>query len=197
MHTLLLCSANKGKLREMRALLPANYSIRGLLDTGHVGTLQETGTTLEQNALQKATYGHRITGLISVADDSGLEVHALGGAPGIHSADYSGSRSDQANIQRLLHEMLGKRDRKARFRTVIAVVHGELQHTFTGHCDGVIADHAIGTDGFGYDPIFIPEGYGHTFAEMNLAEKNKISHRMKAMNAFIRWLELEFPSFPA
>ena len=151
--------------------------------------IPETADTLEGNALQKAQYIQDKFGLDCFADDTGLEVEALGNAPGVYSARYAGSGHDsEANMQKLLQEMEGKTNRKARFRTVIALIIGDKQYCFSGIVNGTITTEKKGENGFGYDPIFIPEGYEQTFAELGDFVKNKISHRAKAVEQLDHFL---------
>lgn len=187
---LLFATANPHKLEEVKAMLPAGIRLKNLLDIGFEGDIPETGATLEENALQKARFIHRRYHTACFADDTGLEVEALNGAPGVYSARYAGvegSREQQAkaNIAKLLKELSGKTDRKARFRTVIAYIDTEnKEQLFEGIVTGKIIDNESGSDGFGYDPVFLPDGYDLTFAQMPLSEKNKISHRAVAFRKF-------------
>ncbi len=177
-------SANKNKIKEINALLPESFTVHGIADLIQ-GDLEETGSTLEENALMKARAIFKLTGVHSFADDTGLEVHALNNAPGVYSARYAGSqRNDQDNIQKLLEELRNKSSRKAQFRTVIAFVDGKQEKLFEGVVEGTISFQPSGNMGFGYDPVFIPEGESRTFAEMTLEEKNGISHRARAFRAF-------------
>lgn len=181
-----LCTGNPGKVAELRALLPAGIELKGLSDVDMPLDLPETGETLEANALQKALYVHERTGLTCLADDTGLEVNALNGAPGVRSARYAGEAKDPVlNMQRLLTEMEGQADRGARFRTVIAVVSDGTHQFFEGVVNGIITNAPRGTQGFGYDPVFCPDGGTETFAEMTLANKNRISHRARAVQALL------------
>ena len=149
----------------------------------------ETADTLEGNALQKAHYIQEKFGLNCFADDTGLEVEALNNAPGVYSARYAGPGHDsEANMKKLLHEMEGKENRKARFRTVIALVWNGKTYTFDGIVNGTITTTKRGENGFGYDPIFIPEGYEQTFAELGNDIKNQISHRAKAVEKLDEFL---------
>ncbi|HEX2618270.1 MAG TPA: RdgB/HAM1 family non-canonical purine NTP pyrophosphatase [Flavobacteriales bacterium] len=178
----LLCTGNPGKIAEMRALLPTGLEVRGLTELGLPLDLPENGDTLEANALEKARFGHARTGLPAIADDTGLEVTALGGAPGVFSARYASEAKDaQANMAKLLHELKGPGDRSAQFRTVIALVDADGEHTFEGIVRGTITDAPRGTGGFGYDPVFLPEMSDLTFGELDARRKNAISHRAQAM----------------
>ncbi|HEY0977720.1 MAG TPA: RdgB/HAM1 family non-canonical purine NTP pyrophosphatase [Flavobacteriales bacterium] len=186
---ILLCTGNPGKAAELRALLPEGTTIITLREAGLPDDLPETGSTLEANALQKAWYAYERTGKVCVADDTGLEVRALEGRPGVLSARYAGPAKDPArNMMRLLEELDGKADRSARFRTVIALVHADGEELFEGVVNGHIALEQHGEAGFGYDPLFLPEGERRTFAQMTLAEKNAMSHRARAVHALVERL---------
>lgn len=182
MERIVLCTTNPGKVTEIRALLPLGIGLVSLSDLGLHGDLPETGETLQDNAIQKASYVHARCGLPCLADDTGLEVKALGGAPGVYSARYAGPACDpQANMAKLLRELEGASDRSACFRTVIALVGEGPPRCFEGTVQGSITKEPKGTNGFGYDPIFLPEGGLLTFAEMSREEKNKVSHRARAL----------------
>ena len=184
-----LCTGNPGKAAELRALLPAHIELITLAETGLPLDLPETGDTLEANALQKARFAFERTGLPCIADDTGLEVPSLGNAPGVYSARYAGETKDPAaNMAKLLRELEGEADRSARFRTVIALVDRNGEHTFEGVVSGRIAEALCGTGGFGYDPVFVPENESRTFAELSAAEKNRISHRGRAVRELVNWL---------
>jgi XTP/dITP diphosphohydrolase len=189
MTELILCSGNPGKLVELRALLPAGIRVRSLTDVGLPLDLPETGDTLEANALQKARYAFERCGLPCLADDTGLEVMALGGAPGVLSARYAGAAKDPvANMALLLENLRGIDDRRARFRTVLAWVHAGGEELFEGEVRGTITEGPRGGGGFGYDPVFLPEMSDLTFAELPVAKKNAISHRGQAMWRFAQAL---------
>ena len=183
-------TANRHKLEEVKAMLPENIQIISLSDIGFTGDIPETEPTLEGNALLKVRYIHDRYGIPCFADDTGLEVEALDGTPGVYSARYAGVEGSmevcaKANITKLLHELAGKTNRKARFRTVIAYIDANKnQHLFEGIVTGVIIEESVGSEGFGYDPVFIPDGYDTTYAQMLLCEKNRISHRAKAFRKF-------------
>ena len=187
---LVFATANRHKLEEIRAMLPDCFQIIGLSDIGFSGDIPETETTLEGNALLKARHIHERYGISCFADDTGLEVEALNGAPGVYSARYAGAEGSsneraKANIEKLLCQLRGITNRKARFRTVIAWIDAAaVPHLFEGVVQGRIIDEAIGNEGFGYDPVFIPDGYHITFAQMPLNEKNLISHRAIAFQKF-------------
>lgn len=189
---LVLCTGNAGKVAELRRLLPVGIQVVSLTEAGLPLDLPETGDTLEANALQKARFAHARTGLPCLADDTGLEVEALGGAPGVRSARYAGPEKDaKMNTRMLLDAMQGRVDRRARFRTVIAYVNNGIERTFEGTVEGAITHSSRGDAGFGYDPIFQPIGHGRTFAEMSIAEKNALSHRAVAMRKAIAFLEAQ------
>ncbi|MFN6116093.1 MAG: RdgB/HAM1 family non-canonical purine NTP pyrophosphatase [Flavobacteriales bacterium] len=186
---MVLCTGNPGKVFELSALLPSEIELIGLKDVGMPVDLPETQETLEGNAVQKATYVFELTGLTCIADDTGLEVDALGGRPGVRSARYAGMDKDpQANMQRLLAELHGRSDRSARFRTVVALVGPDGVRTFEGAVEGIIAHVPRGTKGFGYDPVFVPDGSDLTFAEMDPTAKNVVSHRARAVQALVTYL---------
>ena len=183
-------TANRHKLEEIRALLPDDLQIISLSDIGFTDDIPETEPTIEGNALLKARYIHDRYGIPCFADDTGLETEALNGAPGVYSARYAGAKGSseeraKANISKLLRELSGKTNRKARFRTVIAYIDADNKpHLFEGIVDGSIIDEVVGNEGFGYDPVFKPDGYDMTFAQMPLCEKNLISHRARAFQKF-------------
>jgi XTP/dITP diphosphohydrolase len=185
----LLCTGNSGKVKELRDLLPPGIELSGLSEFDLPTDLPETGSSFAENALQKARMGHRASGLPAIADDSGLEVEALGGAPGVDSAFYAGpEKNDRANVAKLLRDLEGRADRLARFRTVIALVDGEGERVFEGEVRGSITMEPRGTNGFGYDPVFLPEMSDLTFAELDAKMKNAISHRGQAVWKLVRWL---------
>ncbi|WP_375415865.1 RdgB/HAM1 family non-canonical purine NTP pyrophosphatase [uncultured Hymenobacter sp.] len=188
---LCFASNNAHKLDEIRPLLPAGLVLLSLADINCHEELPETQDTLKGNALQKAAYVWQHYGVPCFADDTGLEVAALHGAPGVYSARYAGpQRRADDNVARLLKELRGAADRTARFRTVVALVGlTATEQLFEGVVPGRIAEAPKGVGGFGYDPIFVPdEGDGRTFAEMTLAEKNQISHRARAVAGLVRHL---------
>lgn len=190
MERFLLCTGNPGKAVELRALLPRTVEVVTLTEAGLPTDLPETGNTLEANALQKARYAFERTGLPCIADDTGLEVDALNGAPGVYSARYAGEAKDPAaNMAKLLHELDGSDDRGARFRTVIALVTAEGEHTFEGEVRGTITNEPRGSGGFGYDPVFLPEMSDLTFAELDPMRKNAVSHRGRAVWKLARFLD--------
>lgn len=193
---LVLASHNAGKVRELRRLLAdLPIVVRSLADLSHRDELREDGATLEANALQKVEQAVALTGLVCLADDSGLEVDALDGAPGVYSARYSGEpRDDARNNDALLHALRDVPEpRAARFRCVVAIADptGALARDpmiFEGSCPGRIVTAPRGSDGFGYDPLFVPDGFDLTFAELGAATKDALSHRGRAMSAVRDWL---------
>jgi len=190
-NTLIFATNNLHKLEEIRLILP-DFKVLGLKDIGLDHEIAETGATLEENALIKASYLYDKTGLPSLSEDTGLEVFCLNLAPGVHTARYAGdSKNPALNMDKLLGEMLGKEDRKARFRTVIAYVTNDGVQYFEGLVNGEIATLKSGNKGFGYDPIFIPDGHEKTFADLDTNIKNKISHRANAVNKLIDFLKIE------
>ena len=187
---LVFATNNKHKLDEVRKITAQhNIEVVSLADIHCHDEIRETADTLEGNALQKAQYIQDKFGLDCFADDTGLEVEALDNAPGVYSARYAGPGHDsEANMQKLLQEMERKTNRKARYRTVIALIIGDKQYCFSGIVNGTITTEKKGENGFGYDPIFIPEGYEQTFAELGDFVKNKISHRAKAVEQLDHFL---------
>lgn len=186
---LVFATNNKHKVREISDLLDNNFRILGLADLNITEEIPEEAETLEENALFKARYVHDKTGFNVFADDTGLEVTALGGAPGVYSARYAGeNKSFDDNIEKLLREMQNASDRSARFRTVIALILDGSEFLFEGTVEGEITRERRGDGGFGYDPVFLATGYDRTFAEMPLGEKNLISHRAKAMKQLLEFL---------
>lgn len=180
---------NKNKLRELREIVGDKFKIMSLAEIGCHEDIVEDGNTFADNTLIKARYVKEHYGYDCFADDSGLEVDALGGAPGVYSARYAGEPSDsEKNIEKLLSELAGKQDRTARFRTVFALILGNDTHFFDGAVEGVITEARSGNDGFGYDPIFLPEGSDLTFAQMSHEAKNAISHRGKATRKLLDYL---------
>ena len=185
---LVIATRNANKLREIRSVLGLNESqVKSSFDFPQIPDVIEDKDTLEGNAIKKAMTIASATGCWALADDSGLEVDALGGAPGVYSARYAGEHCSYIdNCNKLLFELDGQTNRRARFRTVLALVNlvGEVR-TLEGAMDGVITTSMRGSDGFGYDPVFIPEGYELTYAELDPDEKNRISHRGRALQAAI------------
>lgn len=181
---------NQHKLSEIRSILGDAIEVLSLKDIGCDVDIPETGKTLEENALQKAQYIYDHYHMDCFADDTGLEVDALGGAPGVYSARYAGGEGhdSEANMAKLLHELGDNSNRKARFRTVIALIIDGKVNTFEGIVKGEIIRERRGGEGFGYDPIFQPEGYDKTFAELGMDIKNHISHRARAVQKLAEFL---------
>lgn len=180
---------NAKKIEEVKVALGSDFEIVSLKDIGCNEELPETGDTLDHNAFQKARFVKENYGVDCFADDTGLEVESLNGEPGVYSGRYAGEpRSDERNIELLLKNLEGKENRKARFRTVIALILEGKEYAFEGIASGEIIEEKIGGGGFGYDPIFKPDSYSRTFAELTMAEKNQISHRGKAVKALIEFL---------
>jgi len=188
-NKLVFASHNKNKAKEIEALLPDKFSLLTLDDLNCIDEIEETGTTLPENALIKARYIFKTYTIFCFADDSGLEIEALNGEPGVYSARYAGAeKNDDANMNKVLHLLLNQTNRNARFVTVIALIKDGKEHLFEGEITGKITHEKKGTNGFGYDPIFIPDGYTKTFAELSKEEKNAISHRAKAVRKLIEFL---------
>lgn len=189
--TICFATNNKKKIEEVKAVLKGkDIIIQSLEEIGCKEELPETGNTLEANALQKAQYIYDHFGVDCFADDTGLEVNALEGAPGVYSGRFAGEpRSDERNIQLLLEQMDGRKNREARFRTIIALILGGKKYQFEGVAKGSIVEIRSGEKGFGYDPVFLPEGDLRTFAEFSTEEKNRISHRGKAVRELINFLK--------
>lgn len=187
---MILCFAtnNQHKIQEVAQLLGDNFKIVSLQEIGCHEELKEEQSTIGGNSLQKAKYVFDRYHVPCFADDSGLEIEALAGEPGVHSAYYSGSRDFDANIQLVLHKLGGITHRKAQFKTVITLITADTQQQFTGLLPGSIIQEKKGTNGFGYDPIFVPDGHAKTLAQLTLQEKNKISHRSQAVKALINFL---------
>lgn len=180
---------NENKLREVRQILGDTFKIVGLNDIGCTEEIPETGTTLEENSKIKASFVYHNYGVDCFADDTGLEVEALNGAPGVYSARYAGDqKNNQDNIELLLSNLGSDTNRMARFRTVITFIRSGNVHQVEGEVKGQITETLMGTEGFGYDPVFVPEKYNCTFAEMSSVEKNAISHRGRAMRALVNML---------
>jgi len=189
-ETIFLASGNAHKIEELEQVLePLGIDLKSTLDHSDPEEVVEDQPDLQGNALKKAQYWFEKTGLPSISDDTGLEVEALNGAPGVYSARFAGDNPTyDDNVNKLLSELKDKTNRSAQFRTVIAFVDGSDHYFFEGICRGRIINQKRGDKGFGYDPVFIPEGYEETFAELSSEEKNKISHRGKAVQKFIDFL---------
>ncbi|GEM69483.1 non-canonical purine NTP pyrophosphatase [Sphingobacterium mizutaii NBRC 14946 = DSM 11724] len=185
---LVFATNNAHKLEEVQQMVGDKFVLKSLADIGCDDDIPETGVTFQENAKQKTDYLFQKYSIDCFGDDSGLEIDALNGEPGVYSARYSGSRDMEKNIDLVLEKLQGQEDRKARFKTVISLFLQGEQYFFEGTVEGRIIAGRTGTAGFGYDPIFIPDGYDQTFAEMSLEEKNKISHRSKAVSKLVEFL---------
>jgi XTP/dITP diphosphohydrolase len=187
---IIFASHNQKKAEEIRSILPEGVALITLQDLDLMNEIPENEPTIEANSAFKASWVYKHFGLPCFADDTGLEVTALNGAPGVHSARYAGeARNDDANMDKLLAALQDSSDRSAQFKTVITYFDGQEQYQFTGIVKGMIATQQLGTEGFGYDPIFFPEDQKTTFAQMQLSEKNKYSHRARATAKFLKFLE--------
>ena len=187
---LVFATNNKHKLEEMRAILGGKVELLSLADIDCHDDIPETADTLEGNALIQARYINDKYGCSCFADDTGLEVDALGGEPGVYSARYAGENNDsEANMRKLLQNLTGKSERSAQFRTVIALIIEGEEFLFDGIVRGRISEERMGSAGFGYDPIFVPDGYEESFAQMAAEQKNAISHRSRAASALNDYLE--------
>lgn len=187
---LVFATHNNNKIEEVKQLLPAHIELLSLNDIGCTEEIEETGSTLEENAYIKARYVKSHYGLICFADDSGLEIDALDGAPGVISARYAGPQKDnEANIRKVWENLKNQQDKTAQFRTVIAVCINGQEWDCEGIVRGKLIPEKRGKGGFGYDPIFIPDGYTQTFAELGNEVKNKISHRARATQLFLNRLK--------
>ena len=190
MRKLVFATNNAHKLEEVRAVLDNKIEIVSLNELGCYDDIPETADTLEGNALIKAEYVFNKFGMACIADDTGLEVEALNGEPGVYSARYGGEpHNAQKNMQKLLTNLKGVENRKARFRTVIVLKDAERELYFEGTIHGHISETPSGAAGFGYDPVFVPDGYNKSFAELGSELKNKISHRALAVESLIRFLK--------
>lgn len=190
MRKLVFATNNAHKLEEIRAILGEKVEILSLKDIHCDTDIPETADTLEGNAALKAEFIYRHYGLDCFADDTGLEVEALGGAPGVYSARYAGGEGhdSEANMKKLLKELSGETNRKAQFRTAICLIEGGEEHLFEGVVKGEIIEEKRGNSGFGYDPVFVPEGFSQTFAELGAEIKNQISHRARAVQCLCEYL---------
>jgi XTP/dITP diphosphohydrolase len=186
---LVFASANEHKVNEIRAIAGEAIILKSLNDIACFDDIPETGSTFEENAGQKSRYIFDRYHCDCFADDSGLEIDALNGEPGVYSARYSGSRDFEQNMQLVLDRLEGQKNRTARFRTVISLILNGKEHLFEGSIEGKIKLQRSGSKGFGYDPIFQPDGYEISFAEMDPAEKNRISHRAIAVEKLISFLK--------
>lgn len=189
MKKLVIATNNAHKLEEIRAILGDRIELLSLKEIHCEEDIPEDADTLEDNASLKARYVYDRYGLDCFADDTGLEVEALNGAPGVHTARYATDGHDtDANVRKLLSELAGKENRKARFRTIISLIEDGRERQFEGIVNGTIAESKQGDKGFGYDPIFIPEGYNETFAQLGVEVKNQISHRSRAVAKLCEYL---------
>ena len=190
MKKIVFATNNRHKLEEIRKILGDTYKIISLKELGFTGDIPETGNTLAENASQKSHYIYERYGVDCFSDDTGLEVEALNGAPGVYSARYAGENATyDDNANKLLKELGETINRKAAFKTVISLILDGKEYLFEGRVDGTITNHKTGAGGFGYDPVFLPDGYKQTFAEMPLELKNKISHRGKATAKLVDFLK--------
>ncbi|WMI65744.1 non-canonical purine NTP diphosphatase [Aestuariibaculum sp. YM273] len=186
---LVFATNNLNKIKEVQALIPDHITLLSLKDIDCHEDIPETQDTIEGNAIQKAEYIKQHYGYDCFADDTGLEVEALNGEPGVYSARYAGEQRDSNdNMNKLLDNLKNKTNRQAQFKTVIALYLNDKLHTFTGICKGEITTEKHGEKGFGYDPIFKPNGYTKTFAELDLSVKNTISHRGNAVSQLVKFL---------
>ena len=189
MRKLVFATNNDHKLRELRQILPSEFELLSLNDIGCFEEIPETGPTLEVNASQKSFYIWNKYGINCFADDTGLEIEALFNEPGVFSARYAGEdKSADANMTKVLEKLGNQTNRKARFRCVISLVIEGVENQFEGIVDGKILSEKQGKDGFGYDPIFMPDGFAHSFAQMSSNEKNLISHRGRAVELLVDYL---------
>ncbi len=190
---LVFATNNKNKIREIQSLIGPELNILSLKDINCSEELPENQNTLEGNAYQKSLYVYEKYGKNCFADDTGLEVEALNGEPGVFSARYAGeSKDSQANMDKVLKALKNKNNRNARFRTVISLIIDGEEFRFEGIVNGKIIENRRGTEGFGYDPVFVPDGYHQTFAEMPIDEKNQISHRSRAIYKLLHFLKETF-----
>ena len=186
---LIFATHNKHKLKEVRSLIPNSIDLLSLDDINLLEEIEETATTIEGNALLKAQTIYKQTGINCFADDSGLLVDILNGEPGVYSARYAGEhKNDSDNLEKLLKELSGKENRNAHFKTAMALVIDGKEYLFEGTIHGTITTQRSGVNGFGYDPIFLPNGYNETFAEMSSDIKNVISHRANAMKKLVEFI---------
>ena len=190
MDTLIFATNNQHKIDEIRSIPQIKFNIIGLKEAGIDIDIPEPYDTLEENATEKSTVIHKLTGLDCFSEDTGLEVEALNGEPGVKSARYAGNgKSFEKNIDKLLLKMKDKENRNAQFRTILSLILEGNEYKFEGICKGIVLADRIGKKGFGYDPVFLPLGSQKTFAEMDMEEKNKFSHRKKAMDKMIDFLQ--------
>ncbi len=189
MNKIIFSTNNRYKLEEVRQILKKKYEVLGLQDIGFDGDIPETGKTLEENALIKSRFVNEHFKVDCFSDDTGLEIDALGGRPGVYSARYAGEEGiAERNIEKVLAELEGVESRAARFKTIISLIINKEEYFFEGIVEGRIITERKGREGFGYDPIFVPDGYNQTFAEMAVDQKNEISHRGKAVDKLAKFL---------
>ena len=190
MKKIVFATGNPNKVREVNEMLNHQFTIESLKDIGHTEDIPETAPTLEGNALLKARFVYEKYGLNCFSEDTGLEIDALNGEPGVFTARYAGAaKSADANMAKAIKNLENKKNRGAQFRTVIALILDGKEHLFEGICRGIIRQERSGEGGFGYDPIFEPEGFNLTFAEMKKEDKNAVSHRGKAVRQLIAFLK--------
>ncbi len=189
MKKLVFATNNPHKLRELQQILADKFELLSLNDINCTEDIPETAETIEENSMQKAEYVYKKYGFDCFADDTGLEIEALNGRPGVYSARYAGEEKNMdKNIEKILSELSGKDNRKARFKTVITLILNGEKHQFEGIVNGKIIEEKRGESGFGYDPVFMPDSYNITFAEMDAEEKNRISHRGRAVQKLVEFL---------
>jgi XTP/dITP diphosphohydrolase len=189
---LIFATNNKHKIDELKEVVGSKFELLTLNEAGIDQEIPEPYDTLEENASEKSKTIYQLTGINCFADDTGLEVDALNGEPGVNSARYAGDeRSFEKNTEKLLQNLTGERNRKAKFRSVISLIMDGNEYLFEGICHGQIAEHPRGKMGFGYDPVFVPDGESRTFAEMTLKEKNFFNHRRIAMDKLLHFLNTE------
>jgi XTP/dITP diphosphohydrolase len=188
MKRICFATNNAHKLEEVREIIGDRFQVLSLKEAGFEGELPETHETLEENSQEKAAYLFKQLQIPVFSDDSGLEVEALNGKPGVHTAHYAGDRDASKNMAKVLQELEGAETRNAQFRAVVTFIDGTEEQQFEGVVTGEIAEKLMGEDGFGYDPIFFPEGADRTFAQMSSEEKNEISHRKRAVEKLAQFL---------
>ncbi len=187
---LIFATHNNNKLKEVKSLMPHTIELLSLDEINFKTEIEETSETIEGNALLKARTIYETTGINCFADDSGLLVEALNGAPGVYSARFAGEqKNDHDNMNKLLRELYYKTNRKAHFKTVMALIINGKEYVFEGKIEGKIITEKLGINGFGYDPIFVPDGYNETFAQLDSETKNKISHRARALQKMLEFLK--------
>ena len=202
---IVLATTNKGKKKEIQKLLKGHWiEIKNLSDFGPIPEVIEDGDTFDANAYKKASFTAKVLGYPAIADDSGICVDALGGAPGVYSARYAGENAtDAENVEKMLDALKGETNRKASFKCILSIaVPTGAALTYEGECSGVITNEPIGDNGFGYDPLFYYPEFGKTFAQLTIAEKGEVSHRGKAlkqvaeeMDKIIDWIDIQMPRF--